>query len=126
MRKVLKTLELEYTTLEFYENFVVSQVREDVIFSKSQVYDLAIICSAHYAGKKYVYISNRVNNYNVDPIVYVQLEKMKKNLYGIGVVINKPSTLNMVQFEQTFIKTNSNIFFKLEEAMEWAEELLKK
>ena len=126
MRQILKTLELEYTLLEFYENFVVSQVREDVIFSKSQVRDLAKICSAHYSGKKYVYISNRVNNYNVDPIVYVQLEKMKKNLQGIGLVISQPSSLDMVQFEQTFIKTNSNIFFKLEEAMEWAEELLKK
>ncbi len=40
MNKALKTLELKFTTLEFYSNYVISRVHEDLVFSNEHVQEL--------------------------------------------------------------------------------------
>jgi len=124
MTPILRTIELEFTILEFHENFVVSWVREDVVLSEKQVFDLIDACSGNYERKNFVYISKRINNYNVDPTVYLSLDKVK-NLAGIAIVSDKTSSLNMAQFEKTFSKIPFEIFLELEDAINWTEKILK-
>lgn len=125
MKVLLKSIELEYTFLDFYESFVVSRVKEGVIFSRKQVQDLVEVCSDFYEGRKFVYISQRVNNYNVDPNIYVNLE-LVDNLAGIAIVSNKPSSINMANFEQTFSKVPFSVFVDMDEAEIWVSELIEK
>ena len=125
MTPILRTIELEFTHLEFHENFVVSWVKENVVLSKKQVFDLIDACSGNYEHKNFVYISNKIYNYNVDPTVYLSLEK-GKNLAGIAIVSDKTSSLNMAQFEKTFSKIPFEIFLELEDAINWTQKILKK
>lgn len=125
MEEILRTIELEFTILEFYKNFVISRVREGVVFSKKQVQDLVEVCSDFYKRKKFVYISKRVNNYNVDPTIYLNLDKVK-NLAGIAIVSTKPSAINMANFEQSFSKVPFAVFMDMEDAMDWMKEILEK
>jgi len=125
MTPILRTIELEFTILEFHENFVVSRVKEDVVLSKKQILDLIDACSGNYEGKKFVYISKRIHNYNVDPTVYIDLNKVK-NLAGIAIVSDKTSSINMAQFEKTFSKIPFEIFLELEDAINWTQKILKK
>lgn len=124
MTPILRTIELEFTLLEFHENFVVSWVKENVILSKKQVFDLIDACSGNYENKNFVYISKRIHNYNVDPTVYLSLDKVK-NLAGIAIVSDKTSALNMAQFEKTFSKIPFEIFMELEDAVNWTQKILK-
>ncbi len=124
MNPILRTIELEFTILEFYENFVVSRVRENFVLSKKQVFDLIDACSGNYESKNFVYISKRIHNYNVDPTVYLSLNKVK-NLAGIAVVSDKISSLNMAQFEKNFSKIPFEIFLELEDAINWTQKILK-
>ncbi|HSP40155.1 MAG TPA: hypothetical protein VLN46_01900 [Gillisia sp.] len=125
MEDVLKTIELEFTILEFHNNFVVSKVRENVVLSKKQVRDLVDVCSDFYKRKKFVYISKRVNNYNVDPTIYLNIDDVK-NLAGIAVVSSNSSAIKMANFEQTFSKVPFSIFMEMEDAGEWVSDLLRK
>jgi len=125
MTSILRTIELEFTILEFYENFVVSRVRENVILSKKQVFDLIDACSGNYEAKNFVYISKRIHNYNVDPTIYLSLDKVK-NLAGVAIVSDKTSSLSMAQFEKTFSKIPFEIFLELEDAINWTQKILKK
>lgn len=120
---ILKTIELEYTILEFHSNYVVSRIRENVVFSKKQVRDLVEVCSDFYKRKNYVYISKRVNNYNVDPTIYLNIGDVK-NLAGIGIVSSNNTALKMANFEQKFSKVPFCIFLEMEDALEWIKELL--
>lgn len=122
---ILKTIELEYTILEFHANYVVSRVRENVVFSKQQVNDLVEVCSDFYKRKKFVYLSLRVNNYNVDPTIYLNIGHVK-NLAGIGIVSSNNSALKMASFEQKFSKVPFAIFSYMEDAQEWITEILGK
>ncbi len=124
MTPILRTIELEFTILEFHENFVVSRVRENVILSKKQMFDLIDTCSSYYEGKNFVYISERIYNYNVDPTVYLTLNK-SKTLAGVAIVSDKSSSLKMAQFEKKFSKIPFEIFLELEDAINWTEKILK-
>ena len=120
-----KRLELEFTILNFFPNYVLSQPREGIVLGGQQVADLVEICSDYYKGKDFVYLSYRVNDYNVNPTIYLHLEDVK-NLRGIGVVSKKTSSLNMATFEKNFSKVPYEIFLDLEKAIEWVQVILEK
>tara|TARA_R100000935_G_C2792000_1_gene146401 strand:+ start:546 stop:935 length:390 start_codon:yes stop_codon:yes gene_type:complete len=126
MREPIKSVNLDFTTLEFYTNYVVSVVKEDTVFSHSQFIAIAEKCNEFFDGNKFVYISNRKNNFNVDPTVYVKLEEIRKNLIGIAIVSENISSLKMAEFERNFSKAEFKIFLELEEAIDWASDLIKK
>ena len=123
MKRILSSLELEYTTLEFYSFFVVSRVREGAVLRKEQIDNLVEVCLEFYAGNPFAYISKRVNNYNVDPTIYYSLLKVH-NLKGIAVVSDRVASLNMARFEKQFSKVPFEIFNDFPEAIAWAEKLV--
>lgn len=124
MAKPVKILELEFTILEFYNNYVISQAREGVLLAGKQIADLIEVCSDFYAGKNFVYLVYRINDYNVDPTIYLNLNEVR-NLAGIGVVSRKPSSLNMAGFEKRFSKVPYEIFLDLDKALMWAQEVIE-
>lgn len=125
MAQLQKFLELEFTILEFFQEYVVSTPREGEVLEKKQIEDLVEVCSDYYKGSNFVYISFRVNDYNVSPTIYLDLDKVK-NLKGIAVVSNKPTSLNMARFEKNFSKVPFEIFKELEPAKQWAQKTLEK
>ncbi|SDS64513.1 hypothetical protein SAMN04487764_2700 [Gillisia sp. Hel1_33_143] len=125
MSAPIKTLELEFTTLEFYSNYVISRVHEEIVFSKQHIQELVEICSEAFKDTKFAYISKRDHVYNVDPNVYRELEIVRKNLMAVAIVSDRVSTLNIAHFEKTFAKVNFEIFISLEDAIDWATGILK-
>ncbi len=123
MEGILRTIELEFTILEFHRRYVVSSVHEEAILNKKQIWDLVEVCADFYKKKNFVYISKRVHNYNVDPTAYLNLENFK-NLAGIAIVSKKSSALNMAKFEKTFSKVPFEIFTDLSDAKEWVDKIL--
>ena len=124
MNRPDKIIELEFTILEFFPNYVISRVREGQVLGGKQLADLVEVCSDHYRGRKFVYLSYRVNDFNVNPTVFLNLEN-KKNLAGFGVVSQKTSSLKMANFEKNFCKIPYEIFLELDKALEWVEKILK-
>jgi len=95
-----------------------------VVLSKKHLFDLIDACWGNYERKDFVYISNRIHDYNVDPTVYLSLDKVK-NLAGIAIVSYKTSSLNIAQFEKNFTKIPFKIFLELEDAINWTQKILK-
>ena len=123
MAKLERFLELEFIILEFYSDYVISEPREGVVLAGKQVADLIEACSGHYEEKPFVYVSYRINDYNVNPTIYINLEEVK-NLAGIAVVSKKPSSLSMAKFEKEFSKVPYRIFTDIEKALEWKDSIL--
>lgn len=123
MASPLKILELEFTILEFHAEYVLSKPREGLILEGKEVADLVEACSDFYDGQPFVYLSYRVNDYNVNPTIYLNLDQVK-NLAGIGVVSKKVSSLNMASFEKNFCKLPYEIFMELDPAKKWARKVV--
>lgn len=123
MTERIKTIELIDIDLEFYDGIVISVVKEDVVFQLAHVEQILRICNEVFEGKDYVYISNRNNNYNVNPTIYFELKNVK-SLLGIGIVSERHEALKVASFEKQFSPVPFDIFSTMEEARAWAKTLL--
>ena len=122
MTERIKRIELIDVNLEFYEKIVISKVKEDVIFGAQHVEQILKICNEVFEGKNFVYISNRENNYNVNPTIYLDLKKVT-SLLGIGIVSERFEALKVANFEKQFSPVPFDIFSNMEEALAWAKTL---
>ncbi|TDN79827.1 hypothetical protein DET49_1359 [Salegentibacter sp. 24] len=122
MTQRIKTIELIDISLQFYEGMVISEVKEDVIFELEHVAQILKICNEVYEGQNFVYISNRKNNYNVNPTIYFELKDVKY-LLGIAIVSKRYEALKVAHFEKQFCPVPFDIFSNMEEAQAWAKTL---
>lgn len=121
--KPLKVVTLNFTVLEFYEHFVVSSMFENEILNQKRVDGVTLICLEFFKGENFVYIAHRKADYNVDPTIYIHLTNLNL-LKGIAVVSTIPPAVSMAKFEKKFSPVPFEIFAELEDAMEWATELI--
>lgn len=121
----LKTLRLDFTVLEFFESFVVSSIFDEVVLDEKQVEELSQNCLDFYGNSKFVYISNRKSRYNVIPTIYLNVNKFDF-LAGIAVVSDNLECLNTANFERQFSRLPFEVFLEMEDAREWALELVRK
>ncbi len=116
----LKKLELSFSTLEFYDYVVISTIKENIVVERDHVEQLRNICVDHFGKKGFVYIANRKNNYNVNPIIYIDLIKTF-TLKGIAVVSQNIERLKTANFEKNFSPVPYELFDNKEEAFVWAK-----
>ena len=123
MTSPVRKLDLSFTHLEFYDSVVVSTVKEDIVFDADHVADLRKICAEHFLNKPFVYITHRKHNYNVNPVVYINLIQ-SNTLKGIAVVSKKAERLQTATFEKSFSPVPFELFNHKKEAIIWANSLI--
>ncbi|MCB7480443.1 hypothetical protein [Christiangramia sediminis] len=119
MTNLTKKLEVSFTTLEFFESVVISTVKEDILFDENHVEELRSICKNHFGDKKFIYIANRVYNYNVNPVIYINLIQSNA-LQGIAVISEDLEKLKTANFEKQFSPVPFELFQNKKEALVWA------
>lgn len=124
MTQPKETIDLDFSHLEFFDNYVISVLKEDVVFDINNLQNLIDACSKFYGDRPYVYISKRENNYNVNPTIYLHLD-MIKNLCGIAIVSQRSSSLNMANFEKNFSRVAFEVFLELDDAIAWSKKQVK-
>lgn len=107
-----------------FDDFLINQIKEGADIHPKHNNKLSTIVHNHYTGKHFVYVSNRVYSYSVDPLTYVETEKIH-NLLGIAIV---PATRIMrknAEYERNFFDKPYKIFNTLTEAITWVHYILK-
>ena len=122
--KPIRELNLTYTHLEFFDSYVISTFKEDEILDKDKVEELRAIFYDHFAHNKFVYISNRKNKYNVNPIIYIDLIQ-RNTLLGLAIVISEIDSAQVANFEKQFATIPFETFYTIEEALVWTQKLLE-
>ncbi len=125
MESLLETIELKDTSLEFYSNYVISNVKEDVVFEDHHVEQILKICKVVFDYRPFVYISDRKVAYNVNPTIYLGLKDLE-DLVGIAIVTNESKGQKIAHFEKQFSPIPFDIFTNMEEAIAWSKSLLNK
>lgn len=120
MTQSSKKLELNFTHLEFYDTFVISTIKEDVLFNEDHVEILRKVCGEHFKDNQFVYLADRKNNYNVNPVIYINLIQTN-TLKGIAVISNNINKLKTANFEKQFSPVPFELFHNMDEAMAWAK-----
>lgn len=124
MSTPLKVLDLEFTTLEFHQSYVLSKPKAGQIITEKQL-EVLLEMGDFYNNKTFVFLSVRDGDLNINPVIYLNLEKKVNNLAGIGIISQNISSLKLAKFEKNFCKLPFEIFMELDAALKWANKILK-
>ncbi|MFD2188576.1 hypothetical protein [Aquimarina celericrescens] len=76
-RKLIQKHQIDIGMFYFYENFIVAEIKENVILNFESGRELFQLASEYYKGiLPYIYISNRINSYSINPTEHYKLENI--------------------------------------------------
>ncbi|HMQ45239.1 hypothetical protein [Mariniflexile maritimum] len=109
--------------LFIFPNFIINQVKEGVLVESHHNDILNTIIHRYFRNREMVYISNRVNSYTVNPLIYNETEKIP-NLIAIAMIPETDTMRKNAEYERTFFDKPYEIFETLGEAIFWAHQLV--
>ena len=112
-----------YAEIFIFDDFLIKQIKEGVVITPEHNKELKKLISKHFKDKNFAYISNRVESYTVDPMVYKEAVKIP-NLVAMAII---PSTENMranAEFEKKFYNKPYGIFDNLTDAIKWVHSII--
>ena len=123
--QLTKIMEMELGKYFFYGNIVIVEVNEGINLSYKTDLSILLIILNITKGKPWVYISNRINSYSIQPLDFKYLNKVP-TLMALGVVnYTEVGHLNS-QLEAKFCKKPFQVFDNLPEAVIWGNGYLIK
>ena len=119
-----RTIDLGIGVLEFYDHFVIGSVKPDVDFGQNERLLFLNACLDHFKEKPFGYISVRTYSYSIDPLIYVELNKVE-SLKAFAVVYYSKLGKGNAELEGQFFKKPFGIFETQSEAMNWMTQQIK-
>ncbi len=113
---VIKTADI---TIRLYNGVAIIEISEGVALSYENGHKIFNRLLSIIGDKPWVYVSNRVNSYSLDPNDYRHLNQIP-TLKGIGVIQYEKSIQTALDLEKMFIKKPFKTFNDLDSAIEWA------
>ncbi|OUS17064.1 hypothetical protein A9Q93_05125 [Nonlabens dokdonensis] len=117
--------DLPYVELFVFPKYMIAQVKDGTVLAPENNDDLNKIAQKHFEGEDFVYISNRVFEYNVSPMTYIETSKIS-NLKGVAIVTNTDIGRKTASFESKFYTKDFMVVSTIEDAINWAVHVLEK
>lgn len=125
--KLIKKLTLDKVgVFYFYTNFMISEINEGVIIDLNVVLEVTNQYTKKYYGHQvpFVYISNRVNSYSINPTIHFETAKLLSNAKGYAIVTYNTINTEVAKMEKSFLSIPTKVFSTLEDAIKWTKELI--
>ncbi len=118
-------LKLKFGSVTFLENIQIAELNEGILFDIPENREILAIARKRFNNQPYGYISNRVNSYSVNPIIYMEAANFT-NLVAVAIVSSNPISQQTAFIEKQFFKNKSSfqVFNNLEEAVLWMKQQL--
>ncbi len=124
--KLINKHKLAIGLFYFYKNHIVSEIKEGVIVTHENCFELFQLITNHYGTTTpFVYISNRKNSYSFVPTGHFKTAKLFPNFAGYGVVTYDSINTKVATLEQSFLENETKIFDNLDDAIIWVDEIIK-
>ncbi|WP_378175815.1 STAS/SEC14 domain-containing protein [Aquimarina sp. SS2-1] len=120
-----KFYDLGFAKVEIQENLLINTIAEGFLVTPEHNKLLLEFVRKYFDNKPFVYISNRVNSYSVDPTVYHETEKIE-NLLGIAVVSKDHRQQKLTELESKFFEKKLKYFNNIDDALNWKNGLIEK
>lgn len=115
-----KVMESEVGVFYFYGNIIVFEAYEGVVVSYKTGFSILLKFLSILGTKPFVYISNRVNSYSINPVDYKYVNNIP-TLKSLGIVYYNEMGKANAELEEKFCKKPFQIFNNLTEAFIWAK-----
>ena len=119
-------LDIGFAQLELFEDYLIGTINEGVIFDIPEFDKFHEVFESHYHDRQFCYISNRKNDYTINPNGYKSLKNYKLNLVGVASLCYSKASLDTANFAGQFFDWPHKAFYSMEECKEWIAALMKK
>lgn len=116
-------LKFDFCEMQIYDSYVIVTINEGITISPKHNIELNNVVETYFINKKFVYISNRINSYAVDPSTYIETSKIK-NLKGFAVVSKDYKAKSNAEVEKLFLTKPFEIFNDMTKAIAWTNSIL--
>jgi len=116
-------LETNLITIYYYNDIVIAEAQEGVTLSYETAFSILVKGLQYTFTKPFVYVSNRINSYSVNPNDYIYLEKIP-TLKGIAIIASSELSKKNAELELKFFNKPMVIFNTVPEGFQWGKELL--
>ncbi|WP_124978872.1 hypothetical protein [Nonlabens xiamenensis] len=123
--EVIKEFNFHFGNFYFFDGFIVSEIKTGVDFSWEHARQVIHKVTEFYktSGSDIIYISNRINEYNVKPADWLKFTMYTFKLKAYGIVANTTIKRRNAKLESLFIPTKFRTFNDVFEAIQWAAQL---
>ncbi|MFN4764080.1 hypothetical protein ACKGJN_13205 [Gillisia sp. Q332] len=113
-------IELDFGKVTIIDNILIAELNEGILFDVENNRKLLNLGNKIFKGMPYGYISNRVNSYAINPMIYLE-SSSTINLKAIAVVSSNPVCQQNTLLEKQFYKEGDSfeVFDTLEAAINW-------
>lgn len=122
---MIDLLKFDFCEMQIYDNYLVVVMNEGVTVTPDHNQVLLNVSDTYFNNRNFVYITNRIHSYSVNPSIYFETSKIK-NLLGFAVVSKDYKAKTNAEVEKLFFEKPFEIFSTLEIAVDWANSLLIK
>ncbi|MBC3847837.1 hypothetical protein H8K90_15680 [Winogradskyella echinorum] len=119
-----KKIILDFATKYLFDDFFIMEVNEGVHFNSEKLNSVLDEIRNHYGDqKKLAYISNRVNSYSIDPVLWAYFDKDDRMLIAASIVSYTDATFMSANIEKQLSAISMKRSRSLEEAIAWVKRL---
>ena len=120
----MREVSLPFGSLLYFEQYVISTIDSGVDFDKDCVDTLIRDLNEHYGDHPFVYITNRKNDYSLNPTEARRIIS-ETSLSAAAFVLVRKFSFDSFKSERAFYKIPTEAFPSLRPAIEWAESQVK-
>lgn len=114
----------EHGVYYFCEGFIISEVNEGVDYNWGIVKEVIEIATNYYGKEATIcLISNRINQYSINPLGWHNFFNSGRKINGLAVVSYTENSMVSVVIEMLFFNSKLERFHNIYEAINWAREL---
>lgn len=119
------SLDIDFAHFDLHENYLVATIKEGVVFDTPHLIKFHEIFDKHYYNRPFGYISNRINDYTINPTCYIETKKFSSKIVGVATLCYSEVTYINANFAERFFDWPHKAFYTMDECVEWIESLLK-
>ncbi|PQJ21419.1 hypothetical protein [Nonlabens xylanidelens] len=119
--KSIKHYDIGYADIFIFKLYLIVQVKEGYSVEVDDIDIFHALIENHFSDQKFIYISNRVYSYSVNPLIYPKVAAVE-NLIGMAVVADNGIKIKTASFEKNFLSKPFIICSTLDEAIIWASQ----
>ncbi len=120
---MITSYNLSFCKAEIHKDYVLTIMKEGITVMPKYNELLLMLADQYYQNKPFVYISNRIHSYSVDPAIHIEMAKIT-NLVGVAVISNDPWQKMQTELEKSFLKKEFKLFNSLPLALEWKNTII--
>ena len=98
---MIDLLKFDFCDMHIYDNYLIVIMKEGITITPAHNQVLLNVAETYFNSKEFIYISNRLNSYSVDPAVYFETSKIE-NLAGFAVVSKDYKAKSNAEIEKLF------------------------